>query len=52
MTMPPSGAGEGRQQRAGKFDNADAWEAVEEYGTSNSPQTAAKRDVKGYDENM
>ncbi|MBD8837899.1 MULTISPECIES: TraR/DksA C4-type zinc finger protein [Paenibacillus] len=52
MTMPPSGAGEGRQQRAGKFDNADAWEAVEEYGTSNSPATAAKRDVKGYDENM
>lgn len=37
MTMPPSGAGEGRQRNAGKFDNADAWEAVEEYGTSNSP---------------
>ncbi|WP_458464255.1 TraR/DksA C4-type zinc finger protein [Paenibacillus sp.] len=52
MTMPPSGAREIRQQSAGKFDNADAWEAVEEYGTSNSPATAAKRHVKGYDENM
>lgn len=52
MTMPPSGAGEVRQQSADKFDNADAWEAVEEYGTSNSPATAAKRDVKDYDENM
>lgn len=52
MTMPPSGAGEVRQRNAGKFDNAEAWEAVEEYGTSNSPAMASKRDVQDYDENM
>ncbi|PYE52075.1 TraR/DksA C4-type zinc finger protein [Paenibacillus barcinonensis] len=52
MTMPPSGAGEVRQRNAGKFDNAEAWEAVEAYGTSNSPAMAAKRDVQNYDENM
>lgn len=52
MTMPPSGAGEVRQRNAGKFDHAEAWEAVEDYGTSNSPATAAKREVRDYDENM
>ncbi|MCM3175424.1 TraR/DksA C4-type zinc finger protein [Paenibacillus sp. MER 99-2] len=52
MTMPPTGAGEVRQRNAGKFDHADAWEAVSEYGTSNSPATAAKREVRDYDENM
>ncbi|GAB6989052.1 TraR/DksA C4-type zinc finger protein [Paenibacillus pini] len=52
MTPPPSGAGEGRQEREGRFDDADAWESVEEYGTSNSPAMAAKRDVKDYNEGM
>ncbi|MGZ0040896.1 TraR/DksA C4-type zinc finger protein [Paenibacillus ottowii] len=52
MTSPPKGAGEVRQRNAGRFDDAGAWDAVEKYGTSNSPATAAKRDVTDYDENM
>ncbi|URJ45822.1 TraR/DksA C4-type zinc finger protein [Paenibacillus polymyxa] len=52
MTPPPKGAGEVRQRNAGRFDDAGAWDAVEKYGTSNSPATAAKRDVTDYDENM
>ncbi|MDO7905702.1 TraR/DksA C4-type zinc finger protein [Paenibacillus sp. JX-17] len=52
MTLPPKGAGEVRQQHVGRFDDADAWETVEEYGTSNTPAMAAKRDVKDYNENM
>ncbi|MFB5673725.1 TraR/DksA C4-type zinc finger protein [Paenibacillus terreus] len=50
MTLPPRGAGEVRQRNAGKFDDADAWEAVEDYGTSNTPAMAAKRNVKDYDD--
>ncbi|MWV43405.1 conjugal transfer protein TraR [Paenibacillus sp. HJL G12] len=52
MTPPPSGAGEGRQEHDRRFDDADAWEAVEDYGTSNSPAMAAKRDVEDYDDGM
>lgn len=52
ITPPPSGAGEKRQHNKGKFDDADAWEHVEEYGTSNSPAMASKRDVKDYQEGM
>lgn len=37
MTPPPSGAGINRQRNDGKFDDADAWEAVEDYGTATSP---------------
>lgn len=50
ITRPPSGAGEGRQNHSGRFDDAQAWEAVEEYGSSNTPAMEAKRDVKGYNE--
>lgn len=50
ITRPPSGAGEGRQNHSGRFDDAQAWEAVEEYGNSNTPAMEAKRDVKGYNE--
>lgn len=50
MTPPPKGAGEVRQRNAGRFDDAGAWEAVEDYGTSNTPAMAAKRDVKDYDD--
>ncbi|OAB44995.1 TraR/DksA C4-type zinc finger protein [Paenibacillus antarcticus] len=52
MTPPPSGAGEKRQHNHGKFDDANAWESVEEYGTSNSAAMATKRDVKDYQEGM
>lgn len=50
MTLPPKGAGEYRQQDAGRFDDADAWHTVEEYGNSDSPAMAAKRNVDNYDE--
>ncbi|MFD1774933.1 TraR/DksA C4-type zinc finger protein [Paenibacillus rhizophilus] len=50
MTRPPSGAGEGRQKHTGRFDDAQAWDSVEDYGTSNSPAMAAKRDVSDYDD--
>jgi len=41
-----------RQYNHGKFDDADAWESVEEYGTFNSAAMATKRDVKDYQEGM
>ncbi|SDT49071.1 transcriptional regulator, TraR/DksA family [Paenibacillaceae bacterium GAS479] len=34
MTLPPKGAGEGRQAAAGKFDDAGAWQALEDYGNA------------------
>jgi len=34
MTLPPKGAGENRQRNAGRFDDADAWKTVEEYGNA------------------
>lgn len=50
MTAPPSGAGEGRQERSGKFDDAGAWETVENYGNSDSPAMSTKRDVSNYED--
>ncbi|WP_211745816.1 TraR/DksA C4-type zinc finger protein [Paenibacillus sp. Marseille-Q4541] len=50
MTPPPRGAGEISQRNAGKFDNAEAWETVKEFGNSDSPATSTKRDVKDYDD--
>ncbi|WP_172251022.1 conjugal transfer protein TraR [Saccharibacillus deserti] len=50
MTSPPSGAGENRQQHAGKFDDANAWQAVESYGNADSPAMSTKRDVESYNE--
>lgn len=52
ITTPPTGAGEGRQRVDGRFDDADAWESVEEYGNSNTPAMAAKRDVSSYDDGV
>lgn len=37
MTPPPSGAGQGRQEQSGRFDDAGAWESVEDYGSASSP---------------
>lgn len=50
MTRPPRGAEEISQRNAGKFDNAKAWETVENYGNSDSPATSTKRDVKDYED--
>ncbi|GGO02079.1 hypothetical protein [Saccharibacillus kuerlensis] len=50
MTTPPSGAGENRQEYAGKFDDASAWQAVESYGNADSPAMSTKRDVESYNE--
>ncbi|MDI4646083.1 TraR/DksA C4-type zinc finger protein [Cohnella hashimotonis] len=38
MTQPPSGAGEHRQRQAGRFDDADAWKTLEEYGNASDTQ--------------
>lgn len=38
MTRPPTGAGEHRQRQAGRFDDADAWKSVEEYGNASDTQ--------------
>ncbi|WP_379152820.1 TraR/DksA C4-type zinc finger protein [Paenibacillus sp. sgz5001063] len=37
MTPPPAGAGRNRQEESGRFDDAGAWEAVEDYGSASSP---------------
>ncbi|MEK3793794.1 TraR/DksA C4-type zinc finger protein [Paenibacillus sp. FSL R7-0204] len=49
MTPPPAGAGEGRQQNSGRFDDAGAWEAVEEYGSASSPVTPPGQDSEEED---
>ncbi|WP_138493746.1 conjugal transfer protein TraR [Paenibacillus pinistramenti] len=50
MTLPPSGAGQHRQQDAGRFDDASAWKTLESYGNSDSPAMSAKRNVKSYND--
>ncbi|GGA48044.1 conjugal transfer protein TraR [Paenibacillus physcomitrellae] len=50
MTLPPTGAGEHRQQNAGRFDDASAWKTVESYGNSDSPAMSAKRNVESYED--
>jgi DnaK suppressor protein len=50
ITQPPAGAGEGRQENSGRFDDAGAWETVEDFGNSNSPAMSAKRDVTNYED--
>lgn len=52
MTLPPRGAGQARQRHAGKFDHADAWEAVSEYGTSDSETTVPGRGSANREENL
>lgn len=37
ITPPPSGAGVNRQKADGRFDDAGAWDAVEQFGTATSP---------------
>ncbi|WP_339224805.1 TraR/DksA C4-type zinc finger protein [Paenibacillus sp. FSL H8-0332] len=49
MTPPPAGAGEGRQEHSGRFDDAGAWEAVEDYGSASSPVTPPGQDVEEED---
>lgn len=48
MTPPPAGAGAGRQQSADPYDDAGAWEAVEDYGTSTSPALSPQPETDDY----
>ena len=48
MTTPPKGAGEHRQRDTEAFDDAGAWRSLEEYGNSDSPAMAAKRNATDY----
>lgn len=50
MTPPPRGAGEISQRNAGKFDHAEAWKTVKEFGNSDSPATSTKRNVTSYED--
>ena len=49
MTPPPSGAGQGRQENSGRFDDAGAWDAVEDYGSASSPVTPPGQDAESED---
>lgn len=48
MTPPPSGAGVHRQKIAGRFDDAGAWDAVEDYGTATSPAMDVEPEKDSY----
>lgn len=48
MTPPPAGAGQGRQE-SGRFDDAGAWDSVEEYGSASSPVTPPGQDTEEED---
>lgn len=45
MTAPPSGAGRNRQEHSGRFDDAGAWDSVEDYGSASSPVTPPGQDA-------
>lgn len=49
MTPPPAGAGEGRQEHSGRFDDAGAWDSVEDYGSASSPVTPPGQDAEKED---
>ncbi|WP_310833073.1 conjugal transfer protein TraR [Paenibacillus pedocola] len=44
MTPPPAGAGQGREEQSGRFDDAGAWDSVEDYGSASSPVTPPGQD--------
>lgn len=48
ITPPPGGAGVNRQKADGRFDDADAWNAVEDYGTATSPAMSVEPDKEDY----
>lgn len=52
ITPPPSGAGVNRQRQDGRFDDAGAWEAVEDYGTSTSSGMSIKPGQDDYKKNV
>ncbi|EFU39985.1 transcriptional regulator, TraR/DksA family protein [Paenibacillus vortex V453] len=52
ITPPPSGAGVNRQREDGRFDDAGAWEAVEDYGTSTSPGMSTQPGQDDYKNNV
>lgn len=49
MTPPPAGAGQGRQEHSGRFDDAGAWDSVEDYGSASSPVTPPGQDIEEAD---
>lgn len=49
MTPPPAGAGQGRQDNSGRFDDAGAWDSVEDYGSASSPVTPPGQDTQEED---
>lgn len=52
ITPPPSGAGVNRQKADGRFDDAGAWDAVEDYGTATSPAMAVEPGDDDYKNNI
>ncbi|GAB6931369.1 hypothetical protein JCM10914A_53520 [Paenibacillus sp. JCM 10914] len=52
MTPPPAGVGRNRQRSSGRFDDAGAWDAVSEYGTSTSPGMKAEPEQDDYKKNI
>jgi len=50
ITPAAKGSGENRQQNTGRFDDAGAWQAVEEYGVADSPALSAQREVHNYND--
>ncbi|MFD1887934.1 conjugal transfer protein TraR [Paenibacillus wenxiniae] len=50
ITPAAKGSGENRQHNTGRFDDAGAWQAVEDYGVADSPAMSAQREVHSYNE--
>ncbi|WP_411342470.1 conjugal transfer protein TraR [Paenibacillus sp. WLX1005] len=50
ITPAAKGSGENRQHNTGRFDDAGAWQAVEDYGVADSPAMSAQREVHDYNE--
>ncbi|MNW02353.1 hypothetical protein D3C71_1981220 [compost metagenome] len=46
---PPAGAGQGRQEQSGRFDEAGAWDSVEDYGSASSPVIPPGQDTREED---
>lgn len=52
ITPPPAGAGVNRQKADGRFDEAGAWEAVEDYGTATSPAMSVEPGKDDYKKDL
>lgn len=49
VITPPDGASMGRQRSDGRFDDAGAWDAVEDFGTATSPVKSFHSDKDDYE---